>query len=362
MKFFDGVGHVTTTTGTGTITLGAAIDSSYFTFAEQGAADADEVYYRIDEDGDVEIGIGTLGSSGATLTRDTVLKSRIGGTAGTTKMTLGGAAEVLCIAPSVVMAMAEAAAPAADLDLIFRHGQCRLALDSGSLKLNRFNGRYLVIDGAVETIPSTPPALSASGLTPSTLYYIYAYMNTGTMTLEASTTGHSTDSTTGLEIKTGDATRTLVGMAYCVTGPAWADTDAQRLVASWFNRRRRVAFKRHGSSRSTASGTLVELSSSDRAEFVSWASETTANYTGSVSSDTASRGAFGGVGLDGAAPTQFYAAAYMESTSQDHAISSIYPISGLTEGYHYVTPFGARVGDGSRVWASVGGASILLEI
>lgn len=97
MKFFDGVGHVTATTGTGTITLGAAIDSSYFTFAEQGAVSTDQVYYRIDEDGDVEIGIGTLGASAGTLTRDTVLKSRIGGTAGTTKMTLAGSAEVLCV-------------------------------------------------------------------------------------------------------------------------------------------------------------------------------------------------------------------------------------------------------------------------
>ncbi|MCJ2144280.1 hypothetical protein MKL20_30200, partial [Methylobacterium sp. E-066] len=75
----------------------------------------------------------------------------------------------------------------------------------------------------------------------ATLYYVYAYMNGSTLALEAVTTAHATDATYGHEIKTGDGTRTLVGMVY--TGPGtpgtFLDTAANRWVASWFNRRER---------------------------------------------------------------------------------------------------------------------------
>jgi len=115
-------------------------------------------------------------------------------------------------------------------------GQCRLSLSGGNLLLSRFDGKLLTISGQPETVPSAGVSLSPSGLTPSTLYYIYAYMNSGTMTLEASATGHSTDSTTGVEIKTGDATRSLVGMVYVGTGPAFNDSALKRHVVSWHNR------------------------------------------------------------------------------------------------------------------------------
>lgn len=76
----DICGHVTTTTGTGTITLGAAIDSAargkFRSFADAGISDGDVVSYAIFDlgNGHRETGAGTYTASGTTLSR-TVLSS-----------------------------------------------------------------------------------------------------------------------------------------------------------------------------------------------------------------------------------------------------------------------------------------------
>lgn len=94
----------TSTTGTGTITLGSVVSAAYLTFSEAGIGDGATVHYLISEGSDFEIGQGTYTASGTTLSRDTVYNSKISGTAGTTKMTLGGGAEVRVIASAAALA------------------------------------------------------------------------------------------------------------------------------------------------------------------------------------------------------------------------------------------------------------------
>lgn len=99
MRFYDRVRVVCATIGQGTITLGAAVSSNFFTLAEAGAADGELVAFVIEEGGSVEISSGIVGGSGTTLTR-TVYKSKISGVAGTTKLELAGDAVVYIVQPS----------------------------------------------------------------------------------------------------------------------------------------------------------------------------------------------------------------------------------------------------------------------
>lgn len=79
----------TATTGTGTVTLGAAVPS-FLTFAQGNIANGNVVTYAILDGLNREIGYGTYTSSGTTMSRDTVLASTNSGS----KISLTGAAQV----------------------------------------------------------------------------------------------------------------------------------------------------------------------------------------------------------------------------------------------------------------------------
>jgi hypothetical protein len=74
----DRVKETTTTAGLGTLSLAGAV-TGYQSFAAVG--DGNTTYYTISSGGgsEWEVGIGTYTSSGATLSRDTILSSSNGG-------------------------------------------------------------------------------------------------------------------------------------------------------------------------------------------------------------------------------------------------------------------------------------------
>jgi len=74
----DRVQVTSTTTGTGTFTLGSAV-SGFQDFSVIG--DGNTTYYTIANGSEWEVGLGTYTSSGTTLSRDTILESSNGGTA-----------------------------------------------------------------------------------------------------------------------------------------------------------------------------------------------------------------------------------------------------------------------------------------
>jgi hypothetical protein len=92
----DRVRETTTTTGTGTITLGGAV-TDYQSFSAIG--NGNTTYYTIAGTGtnEWEVGIGTYTSAGSTLTRTTVLASSNGGSLVTFS---AGTKDVFCDYPA----------------------------------------------------------------------------------------------------------------------------------------------------------------------------------------------------------------------------------------------------------------------
>lgn len=89
----DRVQEVTTTTGTGTVTLAGAV-AGFQTFAAIG--DGNTTYYAITSGNDWEVGLGTYTASGTTLSRDTILESSNSGSA----ITLSGTSNVFVTYPA----------------------------------------------------------------------------------------------------------------------------------------------------------------------------------------------------------------------------------------------------------------------
>lgn len=223
-------------------------------------------------------------------------------------------------------------------------GQGRLVKSGSNIVLQPLNGNLLTINGVNQTIPSAGVSLAPTGLTPSTLYYIYAYMVSTTMTLEASTTGHSTDTSTGVETKTGDATRTLVGMVRPITGPAFADTAAQRFVVSWFNRRPIDSRGAFTADRTTTSTSYAEINTEIRCEFLAWPTEAMFFAINGCFFNSGGAGVtFAAVGFDGTTPEPG-----VLFTGSSAAPLSATATRTLSEGYHYATLLGkVSAGTGS---------------
>lgn len=234
--------------------------------------------------------------------------------------------------------------------------ECRLTKSGANLQLDRFNGSRLFINGQNEQIPGAGITLAPTSATPSTLYYIYVYMNAGTMTLEYSATAPATDATYGHQIKTADATRTLVGLAYAVTGPAWADTDAQRLVLSYFNRRGIVGKSVLTANRTSTSASYAEINSELRVEFITWADETViASADGPVMHSSTGSTLDTTLAFDGTTAEEVMSRFQPYANSAVGGFGLCLPKTGLAVGYHYATLLG-RTSGATATWTDAGAA------
>lgn len=181
------------------------------------------------------------------------------------------------------------------------HGQCRLFKSGSNILLIPYNGNKIIINGVSQTIPAAGVSLAPTGLTGG-VYYIYAYMNGGTMTLEASATARATSTTAGnkgVAIKSGDDTRSLVGLVYS-NSAAFTDAYSGRLVLSWFNRRNITGRAWLTTNRSTTSTSISEINTEARVYFLTWADEAVySSANGAASNSAAFQSTDMAIGWDG---------------------------------------------------------------
>jgi len=166
------------------------------------------------------------------------------------------------------------------------HGQVRLGVFSAtSLKLLPYDGNRLIVGNTVRTVPNAGISAGLTGvlvngvtgnLAASTTYLVSVYDNAGTLTLAfwPVATGHSLDATSAVEIITGQAGHTLVGLIRTTATPQFADTATVRGSANWFNRRNTGFQGAHTNAAGTASLTLVEIATLARIGMCCWAGET----------------------------------------------------------------------------------------
>lgn len=234
--------------------------------------------------------------------------------------------------PAGIATVAEAASS--------RHGNVELTLSGSNLLLSAMDGEGLYINGVTRSMPSGGFTLSSTGTAANTTYYIYAYWTGSAIALEYSTTVPDVDSTAGrvgIRIKYGANTRTLVGMARTNGSAQWVDSPTQRFVISWFNRRPIGLVRTFADNRTFTSQTFVEVSSSERLEFLTWGdSAVQAGYGIPMASASATPGVTAGIAFDGSTPT---APTSLVSTvgPADTRWSAGTTVNYLSEGYHYAT-------------------------
>ncbi|MEN5162575.1 pyocin knob domain-containing protein [Achromobacter kerstersii] len=116
------------------------------------------------------------------------------------------------------------------------HGQCRFQYVSATqCRLVPWNGNGLIVNGRQLRVPASGVNLARTGLAASTLYYVYAYDNAGAIALEGATASYAVHSD-GVRIKTGDPTRTLVGMVMMDAAGNFLYNGTNKYVTTWFNR------------------------------------------------------------------------------------------------------------------------------
>ncbi len=193
--------------------------------------------------------------------------------------------------------------------------QCQFVYTSSSVcTLNPFGGRELFFrghsndpSGLIAVIPSAGVALSNSGLTVSTFYYVYAYISNtssginSTIALEASTTAPATDTKFYHKVKTGVSNRTLVGAVYVDSSGNFNDSATKRNVMSYYNRVTRTGTSNFTANRTSSSTTPAEINSETRITFIVWSDEAiNCNISGSGSTSNAADGAGTQVGMNAA--------------------------------------------------------------
>lgn len=207
---------------------------------------------------------------------------------------------------------------------------------------------YLWVNGLNYPVPAGL-TVSNGGLAASTLYYLYAKVTAGALAIDTpSTTGYTLGSN-GIPVKSGDATRTLVGMVQTNGSSQFVSQNGSLWVRTYFQRRLVGTRTNFSANQTSSSSTLAEIDASIRNSFLVWSQENV-QFSMSGSTTTTANAAVSTMSFDGGSPE-------LESCSANGSSSLAFSgiKTGLSEGLHYATLFGAINTSGTATWR--GGAA-----
>lgn len=229
------------------------------------------------------------------------------------------------------------------------HGRCHFDYVSATqVKLSPFDGDQIMIAGTQYHIAAAGVTGANTGvyvngvagqnLAANTVYNVYLFSNAGTLTLDFSTTAHTTDSTTGnngIQIKSADNTRTLVGKVETNASSQFA----ANVVISWFNRRANNVKQTDGADRNVST-IWTEIVSTIRCRFLTWGDTVVrVSYCACLKGNAAGNAMYIGAGLDGV--TNVFAGQAAGEPTIGYYVTVSGTLSQLVpEGVHYFTLVG----------------------
>lgn len=218
-------------------------------------------------------------------------------------------------------------------------GRLQVGATNQNLTYVPYNGSFIRVNGADYPIPpggvnairsnATINGVAGQTLADNTTYYVYLFVQSGALSMDFSQTGHATDTSpdnVGIEIKSGDPSRSLIGVVRLTTGAFW-DSQLSRLVRSWHNRMPSTgqnwgSFAANSNSVWWPSGAIGALNFADDSIFVTGA--------GNAVNGNAGAGNFFGIMRDGSIVTN----AYQQYTGTTTQIVSMAVADNPPEGYH----------------------------
>ncbi|MGH9168435.1 MAG: hypothetical protein ACRD02_11490, partial [Acidimicrobiia bacterium] len=189
---------------------------------------------------------------------------------------------------------------------------------------------------------------SGQNLVANTLYWVHLFDNAGTLTIDFSSgTAPAVDTTSGLKIKTGVASRALIGMVR--TNASTPGQFQAGLVASWYKRRKVMGSAALTTDRTRSETSATELHSEIRVEFLSWSEEAVlASYVGYAYTNTVTASHTTSIYLNNLATLLSRTLAETPTANLSDNVSQVASFS-VSEGHHYVTVAG-HVGAGTGHW------------
>ncbi|WP_316234744.1 hypothetical protein [Bradyrhizobium sp. SZCCHNR1020] len=224
-------------------------------------------------------------------------------------------------------------------------------------------GDLIKINGSIYRIPAAGIAglantgvyvngTAGQNLASGTLYYVYCFANAGVPTADFSTTGHATSGTAGnigTEVKSGDDTRTLIGMVYTNGSAQFSDA----LTASWFNRRTRSLSGALLSSVSSPGAYFTEIAPATglsapgaRCYFLAWADENTPQFSSMLNYSTTATTNMGcqmayGAGANGTLNAVGGSTVQYTNNANNQCVSAV-ATAAFVEGLNYATVLGGN--------------------